>query len=890
MSPRPRKNPRGEPAGPAASLEPYRAKREADATPEPFGAGVRRPKVTTGTPGLFVMQKHAARRTHYDLRLELGGVLKSWAVPHGPSLDPSVKRLAVETEDHPIEYGEFEGVIPEGNYGAGSMIVWDRGTWVPLEEPAEGMAKGKLLFELRGYKLRGVWTLFLTRPTAIHRGRKDLQGQWLLVKKPDAAARETEGDDDGVGATGLAEESVLSGLTVDELADGAACFDPVRERLDELDAPCRPVDPQRLALMLAQPADEPFTRKDWLFELKVDGYRLIAAKTAGKPYLRYRNGHDAAALYPEVTRALRALPVGDLVLDGEIAVLDAEGRPSFSHLQQRALLSRPLDIERAALHLPATFFAFDLLAFDGRDLRGLRLLERKELLGLVAPRLGPLRCGDFVEEIGEVFYQQVERLGFEGVVAKRADSPYVGRRSGDWLKLRVDRTGSFVIVGTSAAKGQRTGFGALHVAVVAPPDDNAPDAARNDLVYAGRVGTGFSERLLADLDSRLAPLARDTPPCRAPAGGELPRGKGHRWVEPELCCEVRFKESTPQGMLRHPVFLRLRDDLEAEDCARQQAPAHDDAPEAALASPPVPPAPRATSAPRVQLTNLEKVFWPQERYTKGDLVEYYRAIAPAMLPYLARRPIVLTRYPDGIDGKSFFQKNAPDFAPDWIETVTIWSEGSERDIEYFVVESPEALAYLANLATIPIHMWSSRLDSLERPDWCVIDLDPKEAPFEHVVEIARAIHRLCEQIALPSFVKTSGSSGLHVLLPLAGACTWEQSRTLGMLIAQVISRQLPKIATIVRSPRKREGKVYLDYVQNGHGRLIVAPYCVRPLPGAPVSAPLRWSEVTPKLELGKFTIESMPVRVARQKRDPMLRVLEESPDLVSALARLTELI
>jgi bifunctional non-homologous end joining protein LigD len=868
---------------PATSLDEYRRKRSADDTPEPFGAGARRPKVTTGAPGLFVMQKHAARRTHYDLRLELDGVLKSWAVPQGPSLDPSVKRLAVETEDHPIEYGEFEGVIPEGNYGAGSMIVWDRGTWVPLEDPAAGMEKGKLLFELRGHKLRGAWTLFRTKPPAIHRGKKELEKQWLLMKKPDGAARSEEAEP----GAGLPEQSVLSGLEVEELAGGGERVARLRERLDELEAPRRAVDPRELALMLAQPRERPFSRPGWIFELKIDGYRLIAAKVDGKPLLRYRNGHDATALYPEVTRALRALPAGDLVLDGEIAVLDAEGRPSFSLLQQRALLSRPLDIERAALRLPATFFAFDLLAFEGRDLRALPLLERKELLALVAPPLGPIRLGDWVEEVGEAFYAQVEKLGLEGMVAKKADSPYVGRRSADWLKLRVDRTGSFVIVGTSAAQGQRKGFGALHVAVFEPAA--AGPEHGGELVYAGRVGTGFSEQQLADLDALLAPLARADAPCRAPQGGALPRGAGHRWVDPELVCEVRYKEQTPQGMLRHPVFLGLREDLDVADCVRQQAAGSGDAGPPSAPEPP-PPAAAAPASPRVQLTNLDKVFWAGDGYTKGDLVDYYRSIAPWMLPYLARRPIVLTRYPDGIDGKSFFQKNAPDFAPDWIETVTIWSEGSEREIEYFVVESADALVYLANLATIPIHMWSSRLGSLERPDWCVLDLDPKEAPFAQVVEIARAIHRLCEEIGLPSFVKTSGSSGLHVLLPLAGACSWEQSRTLGMLIAQVIARQLPEIATIVRSPKKRQGKVYLDYVQNGHGRLIVAPYCVRPLPGAPVSAPLRWSEVGPKLELGSYTIRTMPARVKRQKRDPMLGVLDARPDLVGALARLTELV
>jgi bifunctional non-homologous end joining protein LigD len=448
-----------------------------------------------------------------------------------------------------------------------------------------------------------------------------------------------------------------------------------------------------------------------------------------------------------------------------------------------------------------------------------------------------------------------------------------------------------VIVGATAAEGVRSGFGALHVAAPRPAGDAG--AKGPELVYAGRVGTGFAERDLVALAERLESARRDSPACT----GDTPKGRGHLWVEPELVCSVRYKERTPQGMLRHPVFLGLREDRTPEDLARAAAGAASSVKlEPGLASSPPEPAPAVPAPPappvakrKLELTNLGKVFWPEDGYTKGDLVDYYRQIAPSMLPYLADRPLVMTRYPDGIHGKNFFQKNAPGFAPGWFRTITIWSEGSGRDIDYFVCDDEMALQYLANLATIPIHVWSSRLGSLERPDWCVLDLDPKGAPIEQVVRIAKDIHELCEEIGLPSYVKTSGSSGLHVLLPLGGACTYEQSRTLALLIAQIVSRRRPDTATIVRNPQKRGGKVYIDTVQNGHGRLIVAPYCVRPLRGAPVSAPLAWRELRSDLDLAELNIRSMPERVKRQKRDPLAGVLEDRPDLLGALEKLAAL-
>ncbi len=889
---------------PSGNLEAYRRKRSSDATPEPFG-----PATGTGA-GRFVVQKHAARRVHYDLRLELEGTLKSWAVPRGPSLDPEVKRLAVATEDHPLEYADFEGSIPAGNYGAGAMIVWDSGRWRPLEDPVAGLENGKLLFELHGYKLRGVWTLFRTG------GRRQTDGgnQWLMMKKPDAAARPgSEG-----GADDLPPESVLSGLTVEELRDGCERIEEVRAEVAESGARQHNVDPRSLQLMLAVAGDRPFSRPGWIYELKYDGYRLVAAREGGNVFLRYRNGGDVTAVYPELVRALRALPVQSLVLDGEVAVLDAGGRPSFARLQTRALLSRPVDIEQAVVRRPATLFAFDLVAFEGSDLRSLALLERKALLAKVLPPAGPLRYSDHIEEQGEAFFEQVAAMGLEGAMAKDGDSRYVGRRSSSWVKLRTERTADFAIVGMSPPKGSRVGFGSLHLAVWDAEasgtaaagggkagEGKAGEGKAGGLVYAGRVGAGFSDAILAELADRLSANRRDRPPCRAPVGADGGGRAGsdadaddpvdrpladndliggrveeQTWIEPrsELICEVRYKEWTPHGVLRHPVFLRLRDDKPVEDCVRRAGP------RAPGAAPPPPP------ERRVDVTNRSKVFWPAEGYTKGDLIDFYAEIADAMQPYLTDRPLVMTRYPDGIAGKSFFQKNAPDFAPDWLQTVKLVSPRTGKEVEYFVCRDRESLVYIANLGAIVLHVWSSRVHQLGQPDWCILDLDPKDAPFRDVIEIALAIRRLCRKIKLPSFVKTSGSSGLHVLLPLGGACTFEQSRGLAQLIAQIICRQLPDIATITRNPERRDGKVYIDFVQNGRGRLLVAPFSVRPLPAAPVSTPLRWSEVKPGLDLRDHNIRSLPERLKQLKTDPLRGVLTEQPDLLAALRRLSELV
>jgi bifunctional non-homologous end joining protein LigD len=821
-------------------LATYREKRKADSTPEPFGGAG-----TTGSR--FVVQLHAARRRHYDFRLEHGGVLVSWAVPKGPSPDPADKRLAVHVEDHPVDYIDFEGTIPEGNYGAGAVVVWDRGRWEPVKDFDDGLESGKLLFDLYGYKLRGRWTLVKTK-----RSPKD----WLLIKERDSYVR--SGDD-----AWLPDDSVLSGRTVEAIAAGE---DPAAA----LEAACRAAGAEAAHVsfadvkpMLATPG-KPFSHPDWVFEIKYDGYRLLAGKRDGEVRLISRKSHDFTNAFPEIAEVVGALPYDDFLLDGEVVVHDEAGLPSFHGLQQRGRLTRETDVRRAAVQWPATLYAFDLLLFGDHDLRRLPLTTRKRLLTELLPSVGPIRVSEHIEAAGEAMFDQLTNLGLEGIVGKRADSVYIGRRSADWVKVNARTSDDFAVVGYTPPKNSRTGFGALLLA------QQGADGWR----FTGRVGGGFGEEQLKTISDRLAKAERGPPPSDSEEETKA------TWVEPELVVEVRFQKRSPKGRLRQPIFLRLRDDKSPEDCwlPGEEKPL----PATRTGSG------RATTAENVAVTNPDKVFWPDEGYTKGDLIDYYRAVARYMLPYLKDRPLVLTRYPDGIDGKSFFQKDAPVYAPDWIRLETLWSEGSEREIRYFIIENEDGLAYIANMAAIPLHVWSSRTPKLQHPDWCILDLDPKGAPFEHVVRVAQAIHKLCTDVGLPHYAKTSGSTGLHVLIPLGARYTHEQSRALAQLLAHWVVKELPDIATVQRHLDAREGKVYVDYLQNGHGRLLVAPYSARPVPGAMVSMPLTWKQVTKRLDMRRYDIKTAPKLLAAQKSDPLLPVLTEAADLPGTLERLQE--
>ena len=803
------------------------------------------------------MHMHDATRLHWDLRLEMNGVLMSWAVPKGPSANPADKRLAVRVEDHPLEYGDFEGVIPEGNYGAGTVIVWDRGVWIPLEDPYEGLEKGKLLFELRGYKLRGRWTLIKLKKTP---------KEWLLIKERD----------EYVSTEPYSNESVLSGLTNDELRDAKQRAEPIKKELEKLGAPKRTLRVEDTELMLAETRDQPFSKAGWLFEVKLDGYRMRAACQNGEAILYSRKGLDFAGAFPEIARAVKAIPYEGVILDGELVVLNESGHPSFSKLQARAKLSGRAEVKRAAIEAPATLYVFDLLAFGGYDLRKLPLIKRKEILQQILPPTGPLRYSEHFAKNGEALYEQVVNLGLEGIVAKKADSPYRNGRSSDWLKIRADRIDDFVVVGFSKPKGSRGGFGSLHV------------GAYKDgrLIYCGRAGSGFSGNELSEIRATLQGLVRKTPPCDPPEHGTLPKGTDHTWVEPRLVCDVRYKEFTKDGLLRQSVFVRFRDDKKPEDVKMPGAGSTGQ--DEALADPaPARTAPSSVLR-EVKFSNLDKVFWPEEGYTKGDLIDYYRSMGPWLLPYLKNRPVVLTRYPDGINGKSFYQKDAPGFVPDWIQTIPIWSEDTQRDIQYFVCNDVETLVYLVNLGTIPLHIWMSRIDDLTRPDWCLIDLDPKDAPFANVITLAKTMKKLCDDVGMPAFIKTTGKSGLHIMLPLGRQLTYAQCLQLAILFARLVTDQHTAIATTARTISKREGKVYVDAFQNRAGQLMVAPYSVRPSPQAPVSMPIEWDEVNGKLHNTNFTIANALKRMQKLGHDPVASVLELKPNLVGVLERLNE--
>ena len=839
----------------------YRAKRSAGGTPEPMGSVSPRPRGAR----VYVVHEHKATRHHWDLRLEIDGVLCSWAVPRAPSMDPADKRLAVKVENHPIEYVDFEAVIPKGNYGAGPMIVWDRGLFLPEGDPAQGMRDGEIKFELRGYKLRGNFTLVHTGKDRRGRGAGAGSDEWLLIKKRDPYSEAFV-----AGGKPLPETSILSGLTVEELRGGAARVVALCEELAARGVPTRDIAPAGFKPMLATAGGRPFSSKDWIYELKYDGYRLVAFGGDGKAQLRYRSGLDATARFPEIAAALRALPCEDVVLDGEVVVLDSDGVPRFGLLQDRAGLTRQSEVQGAAAVLPATFFVFDLLGAGGHDLRGLPLHERKAYLERLVPPAGPMRYADHVESDGEGLFRLVEARGLEGVIAKKKDSIYrSGQRSKEWVKIKTDPTADFAICGYTPPKGTRTGLGAVMLCL----------REGDGWVYAGRAGSGLDQKQLESLRAALDEVPEWEPPFGKPEDV-----RGSRWVEPRLVCEVRYRElvaGETGKVARHGVFVRLRDDKAPEDClVPAGARDHDDAPA------PAPELEKDTAQRELRLSNLNKVFWPEEGYTKGDLIEFYRSIAPWILPYLKDRPTVMTRFPDGIHGKSFYQKDLPAWVPPWLRVQPLWSESSGRDIHYTLIDDADGLAFIANLGTIPIHVWASRIHDLGRPDWTIIDLDPKNAPREWVVPLALAVHEVCEEIGLPNLVKTSGQTGLHVLIPLGGQCTYDQARTFAYLIAMVVEHRFSKMATTHRNPRARGGRVYLDWGQNAHGQLLVAPFSVRPVPGATVSMPLEWHEVVPGLEATQFTIKNALERMEKLGFDPVRPVLELAPDLVAALEKL----
>ncbi len=800
-------------------LQRYREKRNFGVTPEP--------PPTTGPvqPGdrpTFMVHKHDATRLHYDLRLELDGALASWALPKGPSYDPAQKRLAVQTEDHPLEYGNFEGRIPDGEYGAGDSIIWDRGTYdtVPPGQASAQRKKGHLEVELAGEKLRGRWHLIRTQ------GQGGGKEQWLCFKAKDGKERA------GFDVVALRPESVLSGRRVTRGPERAKVLRAVHPPADTL---LDRIWPPMLA-KLSSPEHAPAA--DYLYEVKYDGYRGLAGVSNGKVAFRTRNGIDLSGRFPQVARALSRLVVGSAVIDGEVVALDADGVSRFG------LLMTP-DAEHR-------FMAFDLLWLDGEDLRGRPLEERRELLqSVMANHPPPLEVAEevHVPEVEEgMAVARSRRL--EGLIAKKRGSTYVGARSPDWLKLKVNQAQELAIIGFTPIKTGARQIGALLLGIY----------DQGTLRFAGKVGTGYTQKLRGELYRQLT-----TDRLEATTAEDAPRLRDAIWVKPRLVAQVAFTEWTADGKLRHPSFQGLREDKRPEECVRESATPKKKKAPATRRGKKTAQRPRAAArtagrgpSPEVKLTSSERVVFPDPGLTKGDVFHYYQQVAAPMVAALDGRPIAMQQFPQGTHRPGFYRQDAKG-APAWATVVRVPHEG--KDLDKLIVDRPETLLWLANYSAFTIHMWSSRLPHLGEPDWVVFDLDPGEGSWEDLIKIATTLRGMLEHLNLASFPKTSGKRGLHLFVPMARGHTHEDAVEFAVAITSTLGKGLHSIATTERSKAKRGGRLYLDAFQNGRGKTVVAPYSVRALPGAPVSAPLRWSEVTTGLNPLDFTVQTMPRRL-----------------------------
>lgn len=841
-------------------LEKYREKRDFAATPEPSG------ETKADEPSLrFVVQKHAASHLHYDFRLELEGVLKSWAVPKGPTLDPSIKRLAMMVEDHPFDYRDFEGVIPKGNYGAGKVIVWDEGTYQPYVSEgrekdekalAEALRKGDLKFSLDGQKLKGKFALV--------RLRSDDGNSWLLIKKDDdfASTRDITGDD----------RSVITGRRIEDIGrEEPEPSQPQRMQEPQVPEPKQaasaqePRDPFPHAVkpMLATLTDEPFDGKEWLFEIKQDGYRTIAEIEASSVQLYSRNNLSFTTRFAPIAQALAAVR-RDSVYDGEVVVLDDQGRSSFQLLQNFN------ETGAGDIH----YFIFDLLYLDGRDLRSLPLIERKNILQTVIPDHPLLHYSDHVDETGRAFFDLLRERNLEGMVAKRKESRYQsGKRSRDWLKVKTGLRQEAIICGFTAPRGSRKRFGTL---VLGAYDD------QGKLRHIGHSGGGFDERSLEAIHKILLPLVQPASPFDDPFKEKMTV----TWVRPTVVCEVAFSEWTDEGVMRQPVFLGLREDKDARSVVRERAA------DVTTVGPSDEPAGAGVreqevsiDGKRLQLSNLNKVFWPDDGYTKGDLIRYYRTISQVMLPHLKNRPESMYRTPHGIAGEGFFQKEIGEYVPEWVATREVYSESNDKTIRFLVCQEEATLVYMANLGCIEINPWLSRIPTLEYPDYFVIDLDPEDIGFDKVIDAALAVREILDQAGITGYPKTSGATGMHIYVPLGARYDYDTATAFAKIIATMANGLVPDFTSIERSPSKRQQKVYLDFLQNRKGQTVAAPYSVRPRKGATVSTPLTWDEVRPGLDPTQFTIETVPDRV-RRLGDLFLPVLGEGIDMEKCLERL----
>jgi bifunctional non-homologous end joining protein LigD len=878
------------------SLTQYKKKRSFDKTPEP----------QAGKPDLkqlkFVIQKHDASRLHYDFRLEMDGVLKSWAVPKGPSLDPTVKRLAMMVEDHPFDYKDFEGIIPKGNYGAGTVIVWDEGTYEPIEQ-AKGkkaqekillrdLKEGSLKFVLHGQKVQGEFALVKTKGMA--------ENAWLLIKHRDDFAKSKDITKD--------DKSVVSGKTLETVAKTSTNIygeDPQPAEKDEGVSRGKPVSkkkvkqslekqvdtkiansvetdvssiikrgqkekfPEVFSPMLATLVDKPFDDTGWQYEVKWDGYRAVAMMNKKIIELKSRNNKSFNDQFYPIYDAIKNWGI-NAVIDGEIVVVNDDGLANFGALQNW----------RSEADGELLYYVFDVLWLNGKNLTSLTQRERSLILQTLIPDNGIIRRGFSVEARGTEFFEIASNMGLEGIIAKRSDSQYFpGVRSKDWLKIKVNKRQEVVIAGYTRNKGTTKAFSSLLLGVY---KDNA-------LIYAGKVGTGFGEHQQKVLLAKFKPLETTSSPFKeTPAYTKSSRFRPNPpdatavWLKPQLVCEIHFAEVTQDGVFRHPSFIALREDKNPHDVIMEKTTPTDKITDSKtgkkdeqIVRPPDPKGnktllnPSANSQVRkvkgheLKFTNLDKIFWPDEQIAKRDMINYYYQIAPYILPYLDDRPQSLNRFPNGIKGKNFYQKDVTGKVPDWAKTYKYRTDDDDFDKHFLVGDDEATLLFMANLGAIELHPWSSTTKRPDHPTWCIIDLDPDKNSFEQVIEAAQVTHAVLEEMKVPSYPKTSGSTGLHIYIPLGAKYTYEQSKEFARIVVTMVHERIPAFTTLERSISNRKGKMYLDFLQNRPQATIAAPYSLRHKPGATVSMPLDWDEVKPGLKMQDFNIYNAFERVKK---------------------------
>jgi bifunctional non-homologous end joining protein LigD len=889
------------------SLVKYKEKRSTDKTPEPFG----------GKPDKnilrFVIQKHAASHLHYDFRLEMEGVLKSWAVPKGPSMDPDIKRLAMMVEDHPYDYRTFEGIIPQGEYGGGTVMVWDEGIYMPAEDPGKDkkgnekkllheLYSGKIKFVMSGEKLKGQFALV----KAHGRG----ENAWLLMKLDDEYATKED--------ISLKDKSVISGQDLEEIAATSeniygqqpkvqskpvskkAVKKILEQQVDPQDTQAAEPELDTAAIlkkapkgkfdnsitpMLATLVDGPFDDPGWQYEVKWDGYRALAFMQGEQADLKSRNNKSFNDKFYPVLAAIKAWNL-NAIIDGEVVVVNDDGVSNFNSLQNW----------RSEADGELLFYVFDVLWLDGKNLMGLSQKERSAVLLTLVPENGIIRSGFSVEARGTEFFDVAKDMGLEGIIAKRSDSTYLpGDRSRDWLKIKVQKRQEVIIAGYSKNDDSPKLFSALLL------------GAYKDgrLQYVGKVGTGFNDKQQKEMIAQFKPLIIEKAPFEQTPDYNKPsrfrRNPPHAsatWLKPQLVCEINFAEITDEGVFRHPSFLAMREDKNAKEVVIETASDTEkvvEAPNETNLKDVVKPPEKLDGKTllnqkektqckkllghELKFTNLDKVYWPDEKITKRDMLNYYYQVAPFMLPYLKDRPESMNRHPGGIKGPSFYQKDVTGKVPDWMSTYRYHSNDEPEDKNYLVANEEATLLYMANLGAIEINPWSSTTDNPDNPTWCIIDLDPADkTTFDHVIQAALVTKSVLDELGVPSYPKTSGSTGMHIYIPFGGKYTYEQSKEFARIIVTLVRDQIPEFTSLERAIKSRNGKMYLDFLQNRPGATLAAPYSVRPKPGATVSMPLHWEEVKPGLKMSDFTIFNTMDRLKREG-DLFKPVLGEGIDL-----------